>query len=68
MTVKWDTGKAVMITKSEQTDEELCQKTLEFLATDPTAEYSCDGKFLVIEDHSFEDYSKDEIYRNYCGS
>ena len=68
MTFKWDTGKAVMITKSEQTDEELCQKTLEFLATDPTAEYSCDGKFLLIEDHSFEDYSKDEIYRNYCGS
>lgn len=68
MTVKWDTGKAVMITKSEQTDEELCQMTLEFLATDPTAEYSCDGKFLVIEDHSFEDYSKDEFYRNYCGS
>lgn len=68
MTVKWDTGKAVMITKSEQADEELCQMTLEFLATDPTAEYSCDGKFLIIEDHSFEDYSRDQIYRNYCDS
>lgn len=68
MTIKWNTGKAVAITKSEQADEEICQMTLEFLATDPTAEYSCDGKFLVIEDHSFEDYSKDEIYRNYCGS
>ncbi len=66
MTFKWDTGKAVMITKSEQTDEELCQKTLEFLATDPTAEYSCDGKFLLIEDHSFEDYSKDVLYSTYC--
>ena len=68
MTIKWNTGKAVAITKSEQVDEEVCQMTLEFLATDPTAEYSCDGKFLVIEDHSFEDYSKDQIYRNYCGS
>lgn len=65
MIVKWSTGKAVAVTKTDLGDAESCQMLLEL---DPTAtDASCDGKFLVMEDaDTFKDLSKDEMYSMYC--
>ena len=71
MTIKWKDGKAVTVTKSEQADEELCELTLEIFSSDPTGTgtYSCDGKYLVIEDpDTYGNLSRNDLYKMYCGS
>lgn len=71
MTIKWKDGKAVTVTKSEQADEELCELTLEIFSSDPTGTgtYSCDGKYLVIEDpDTYANLSRNDLYKMYCGS
>ena len=69
MIVKWDTGKAVTVTKSDMGDAESCQMILGVLAmdTESNSTSSCDGKFLVIEDpDTYKDLSKDVLYSMYC--
>jgi hypothetical protein len=69
MIVKWGTGKAVTVTKSDMGDAESCQMILGVLALDTESEgsSSCDGKFLVIEDpDTYKDLSKDVLYSMYC--
>lgn len=69
MIVKWDTGKAVTITKSDMGDAEMCQLTLSLLATDTegNSKSSCDGGMLTLEDpDTYKDLSKDLVYSMYC--
>lgn len=65
MTVKWDTGKAVAVTKTDLGDAESCQMLLDLDPSDTSG--SCDGKFLVMEDpDTYKDLSKDVLYSMYC--
>lgn len=69
MIVKWDTGKAVAIVKSDMGDAETCQTMVGILNMDPEGNTtsSCDGKFLVMEDpDTYKDLSKDVVYSMYC--
>lgn len=69
MTVKWDTGKAVTITKSDMGDAEMCQMMLDVLATDTegNSKSSCDGGMLTLEDpDTYKDLSRDALYNLYC--
>lgn len=69
MIVKWGTGKAVVITKTDFGDAETCKMMLDLLATDTegSGTSSCDGKFLVMEDpDTYKDLSKDVVYSMYC--
>lgn len=69
MTVKWDTGKAVTITKSDMGDAEMCQMMLDVLATDTegNSKSSCDGGMLTLEDSdTYKDLSRDALYNLYC--
>lgn len=69
MIVKWGTGKAVVITKTDSGDAETCKMMLDLLATDTegSGTSSCDGKFLVMEDpDTYKDLSKDVLYSMYC--
>ena len=65
MTVKWDTGKAVAVTKTDLGDAESCQMLLDLDPSDTSG--SCDGKFLVMEDpDTYKDLSRDALYNLYC--
>lgn len=69
MIVKWDTGKAVTITKSDMGDAEMCQMMLDILATDTegNSKSSCDGGMLTLEDpDTYKDLSRDALYNLYC--
>lgn len=69
MIVKWGTGKAVVITKTDFGDAETCKMMLDLLATDTegSGTSSCDGKFLVTEDpDTYKDLSKNVLYSMYC--
>jgi hypothetical protein len=69
MIVKWGTGKAVVITKTDFGDAATCKSMLDLLATDTegSGTSSCDGKFLVMEDpDTYKDLSKDVLYSMYC--
>ncbi|WP_458450755.1 hypothetical protein [Fibrobacter sp.] len=69
MIVKWSTGKAVAVTKTDFGDAETCKMMLDLLATDTegSGTSSCDGKFLVMEDpDTYKDLSKDVLYSMYC--
>lgn len=69
MIVKWGTGKAVVITKTDFGDAATCKSMLDLLATDTegSGTSSCDGKFLVMEDpDTYKDLSKDVVYSMYC--
>ncbi len=65
MTVKWDTGKAVAVTKTDLGDAESCQMLLDLDPSDTSG--SCDGKFLVMEDaDTYKNLSRDALYNLYC--
>ena len=65
MIVKWSTGKAVAVTKTDLGDAESCQMLLDLDPSDTSG--SCDGKFLVMEDaDTFKNLTKDEMYNMYC--
>ncbi|SHM96638.1 hypothetical protein SAMN05720472_2804 [Fibrobacter sp. UWR3] len=65
MIVKWGTGKAVAVTKTDLGDAESCQMLLDLDPSDTSG--SCDGKFLVMEDaDTFKNLTKDEMYSMYC--
>lgn len=65
MIVKWSTGKAVAVTKTDLGDAESCQMLLDLDPSDTSG--SCDGKFLVMEDaDTFKNLTKDEMYSMYC--
>lgn len=69
MIVKWGTGKAVVITKTDFGDAATCKSMLDLLATDTegSGTSSCDGKFLVMEDpDTYKDLSKEVLYSMYC--
>ncbi|MBO4437362.1 MAG: hypothetical protein J5791_10830 [Fibrobacter sp.] len=69
MTVKWSTGKAVAVTKTDFGDAETCKMMLEILATDTegSGTSSCDGGKLLMEDpDTYKDFSKDVLYSMYC--
>ena len=65
MIVKWSTGKAIAVTKTDLGDAESCQMLLDLDPSDTSG--SCDGKFLVMEDaDTFKNLTKDEMYSMYC--
>lgn len=69
VTIKWDTGKAVAIVKSDMGDAESCQMVLGVLALDTESEgsSSCDGSILLMEDpDSYKDLSREAMYDMYC--
>lgn len=69
VTIKWDTGKAVAIVKSDMGDAESCQMILGVLALDTESEgsSSCDGSILLMEDpDSYKDLSREAMYDMYC--
>lgn len=69
LTIKWDTGKAVAISKSDMGDAESCQMMLGILALDTESEgsTSCDGSILLMEDpDTFKDLSREAMYDIYC--
>ncbi|MCR5378978.1 MAG: hypothetical protein K6E57_08505 [Fibrobacter sp.] len=69
LTIKWDTGKAVAIVKSDMGDAESCQMILGVLALDAESEgsSSCDGSILLMEDpDSYKDLSREAMYDMYC--
>ena len=65
MIVKWSTGKAVAVTKTDLGDAESCQMLLDLDPSDTSG--SCDGKFLVMEDaDTYKNLSRDALYNLYC--
>ena len=67
--IKWNSGKAVAITKSNMGSAESCQGMLEFLATDTegNSTSSCDGAYLLVENpDQYEYFSRDQLYDMLC--